>query len=768
MEPGEFEGRIGRYHWESEPWWPDAGAGAGRARPNVLRRRARRRRLRPARLLRLRHRHADLRRAGRHRASGSPTSTPPRSARRRGRRCSPGATTTPCGMGRITDLATGFPGYDAPHPAVVRLPARDPRPGGLRRLGGREVAPDARGRGAQPPPAATVGPSAEGSSASTASSRARPTSSRRHSPATTTSSTRPAPRSPTATTSPRTSPTRPIRLSATSGPSTSTSRSSAGSRTGACHSPHQPPADWLERYRGRFDDGWDAWREATLARQVERGVVAARHPPLAPARLGAGLGRAVHRRAAPLRPVHGGLRRLPLPHRSLHRAPARRPRGDRRPRRTRSSWSSPTTAPAARAARTGSINDNRPWNFAGRPLGRGARPHRRDRRPDAPQQLPVGLDRRRQHAVPALEAGGARGRRRRPADRVLAGRHRGPAVRCGTSTCTPSTSLPRSSSVVGHRAARRPSAASSNARWTASSFRYAFDDAAAPERHTVQYYEMLGCRALYQDGWKAVTLPPHPGRRARASTGPSWELYDLRGPIRPSSTTSPPPSRRAWPRMVERWWQEAERNQVLPRRQPGLLRRACSSAPRPCRGRSRYEYRPGTAPVPEAVAVNVRNRSHIVTADVVVPDGGAEGVLIAQGSRLGGWTLFVAGRRLVYVHNRVGAEQHRIAAGRSSSRPDAHELPFRFARTGEHAGSGVPPRRRRRGRRGRHPPASHRPASRSPAPGWRADAMPACPSATTTSRRSPSTGELRLVVVEVDGEAFVDPEGEADVSIVTQ
>src|SRR5205807_3695988 len=101
--------------------------------------------------------------------------------------------------------------------------------------------------------------------------------------------------------------------------------------------------------------------------------------------------------------------------------------------------------------------------------------------------------------------------------------------------------------------------------------------------------------------------------------------------------------------MVERWWVEAERYNVLP-----LDNRPFSAfvfeRPPTIPERPQYVYRPGGAAVPEAVAANVRNRSHDVTAHVTISDdGAAEGVLIAQGSVLGGWSLYVLDGRLHYL-----------------------------------------------------------------------------------------------------------------------
>src|SRR5262249_8411113 len=136
--------------------------------------------------------------------------------------------------------------------------------------------------------------------------------------------------------------------------------------------------------------------------------------------------------------------------------------------------------------------------------------------------------------------------------------------------------------------------------------------------------------------------------------------------------------------LIARWWVEAERYGVLP-----LDSRAFSELvlerPSQVPARNRYVYYPGMAAVPATAAVNVRNRSHVITATVTIPSGGAEGVLAAQGSLLGGWSFYVQHRRLCYVHNFVGLEAHR-AVSTVELTPGPHSLTFRFARSGEHRG----------------------------------------------------------------------------------
>src|SRR5207245_2896981 len=135
---------------------------------------------------------------------------------------------------------------------------------------------------------------------------------------------------------------------------------------------------------------------------------------------------------------------------------------------------------------------------------------------------------------------------------------------------------------------------------------------------------------------------------------------------------------------VDRWWVEAERYQVLPLDDRPfselVFERPPAVAPR-----ARYVYWPAAAMVPEPVAVNVRNRSHTIRAEVAIPSGGAEGVLVAQGSLLGGWALYVKDNRLRWAHSFVGLEEHAVRAHRPLP-AGRHVLGLRFGKTAEHRG----------------------------------------------------------------------------------
>ena len=187
------------------------------------------------------------------------------------------------------------------------------------------------------------------------------------------------------------------------------------------------------------------------------------------------------------------------------------------------------------------------------------------------------------------------------------------------------------------------------------SMRYTFEKGDAPtERHT-QFYSMLGSRGIWHDGWKAVTTHP-----AMAGWGhfaeDTWELYhieDDRSETRNLAEEHP----RKLLEMIALWWHEAGKYRGLPledRTAPEVL---TSPRPQPAPQRNLFVYYPKIAPVPEGVAVNIRNRSYTITADIEIPDGGAQGVLFALGGRFGGHALYVRDNRPRYVYNFVGTEQ---------------------------------------------------------------------------------------------------------------
>ncbi len=187
-----------------------------------------------------------------------------------------------------------------------------------------------------------------------------------------------------------------------------------------------------------------------------------------------------------------------------------------------------------------------------------------------------------------------------------------------------------------------------------ASFRGTFADAAAPSPRSTQYYEMLGCRAIYDDGWKAVTFHPMLGFNYDGSDpllafdDDVWELYHVAEDFSESlDLASAEPDRLR--RMIDLWWSEAERNQVLPlNNQPGRH-------PDRRHRRERYEYHAGIGVLPAAIAPNLRNRGFRITAELDLPDGVADGVIVSHGGGAGGYALFLQDRRLHWTYNWLGA-----------------------------------------------------------------------------------------------------------------
>lgn len=139
--------------------------------------------------------------------------------------------------------------------------------------------------------------------------------------------------------------------------------------------------------------------------------------------------------------------------------------------------------------------------------------------------------------------------------------------------------------------------------------------------------------------------------------------------------------------MIDLWWAEARDNQVLPL-DNRVLHTIVHPKPDWRTPRLRWTYYPGTAPVPESVAANVKNRGHTIEVDVTVPGGPPpEGVLLAQGSALGGFSFHLVEGRPRYVHNLYGKERHVVAAP-SPVPPGRHRLTYRFDHDGSIGGEG--------------------------------------------------------------------------------
>jgi arylsulfatase len=171
---------------------------------------------------------------------------------------------------------------------------------------------------------------------------------------------------------------------------------------------------------------------------------------------------------------------------------------------------------------------------------------------------------------------------------------------------------------------------------------------------------MLGSRAVWHEGWKAVTT--HPAISGWSNfNDDTWELYHTdvdRAELHDLATEHPDKLRE----LVNLWFAEAGANQAFPLDDRSALEILLTPRPQLTAPRNRYVYLPDTADVPEAQAVNVRNRSYVVAAQVDLPAAGAQGVLFAHGSRFGGHALYVKDNRLHYAYNFVGIVEQKVVA----------------------------------------------------------------------------------------------------------
>jgi arylsulfatase len=210
------------------------------------------------------------------------------------------------------------------------------------------------------------------------------------------------------------------------------------------------------------------------------------------------------------------------------------------------------------------------------------------------------------------------------------------------------------------------------------SMRYTFDAPPdGPTHKKRQYYSMLGTRGIWEDGWLAAAV--HSPFTAKGHFDQDvWQLYhvDVDRSESKDLAKEHPEKLQA---LIKAWFEEAAKNNVLPlddRTGTEIL-----LTPRPTEepARERYVYYPGTAPVPESVAVNVRGRSYKILANIEITEPRASGVIFAHGSRFGGHALFLKDRKLHYVYNFLGIKpEQKLASG--ELKPGKYTVGMEFIR----------------------------------------------------------------------------------------
>jgi len=195
---------------------------------------------------------------------------------------------------------------------------------------------------------------------------------------------------------------------------------------------------------------------------------------------------------------------------------------------------------------------------------------------------------------------------------------------------------------------------------------YTFEDAQAKDRHTTQYFEIFGNRAIYHDGWVAGTVHKAPWEakpRVDSFDKDRWELYNVAEDFSQSHDLAA-----KYPEKLNElqvlFLKEAEKYQVLPLDDRTFERFIASMVGRPdlMEGRTSMTLHEGMTGMMDNVFINIKNKSHTITADLDILQGGTEGVIVCQGGRFGGWSLYTKGGKLNYCYNWVGQEQYKLTA----------------------------------------------------------------------------------------------------------
>ncbi|MFD4190892.1 arylsulfatase [Amycolatopsis thermoflava] len=225
-----------------------------------------------------------------------------------------------------------------------------------------------------------------------------------------------------------------------------------------------------------------------------------------------------------------------------------------------------------------------------------------------------------------------------------------------------------------------------------TSMRYSFDSPAVEGRRRTQYFEMCGNRGIYHDGWMAVTrhgvpweMVPTAGRRFEDDV---WELYHLDADFSQAHDLAARYPERLR-ELQDLFLIEAAKHNVFPlddrvteRENPRLAGRVDLLGDRTC-----VTYRGGMTRFTEETTPNVKNRSHTIVADVETSGPGADGVVVAQGGRFGGWSLYVAGGRVSYAYNYFGSHVYTVRAAEPLP-PGRHEVRMEFSYDGGGLGKG--------------------------------------------------------------------------------
>jgi arylsulfatase len=226
-----------------------------------------------------------------------------------------------------------------------------------------------------------------------------------------------------------------------------------------------------------------------------------------------------------------------------------------------------------------------------------------------------------------------------------------------------------------------------------TSFVYTFDNASAPTQHTAQYFEMVGNRAIYKDGWMASTTPLRlPWINTGAEPNPDdfkWELYNINEDFsQANNLVDKYPDKLK--ELQDAFDVEARKYNVYPLDSTFAARADPAIRPSLTRGRSEFIYFPGMIRIPEGSSPDFKNKSWTIAAEVTIPQGGANGVLGTIGGRYGGWALLLMDGKPMFAYAMSNQPQHKYrAASDQPLAPGNHIIRAKFAYDGGGIGKGA-------------------------------------------------------------------------------
>ncbi|MBS0489784.1 arylsulfatase [Phenylobacterium sp.] len=471
--------------------------------------------------------------------------------------------------------------------------------------------------------------------------------------------------------------------------------------TGAMHAPHHVPKEWADKYKGKFDDGWDAYREKTFAQQKKLGIVPkdtvlSRHDP--DVQDWSKLPADERRLYARMMEVFAGY----LEHTDHHIGELIAFLKEMGEYENTLIMVISDNGASAEGGPTGSVNEGKFFNNV---------PENLEQNLAAIDDL-GGPKYFNHYAWGWTHAGNTPFRRWKretyrggTADPFIVTWPKGIKAK-GEIRSQYAHAIDMVPTVLDCLGITPPTSIRGVTQSPIQGFslKSSFDDAKAPAMHITQYFEMFGHRSLYHDGWRAVC--PWPGQSFVESglgfgapitydkltelDAKGWEIYDLTSDFAETNDLAAKERDRLIA-MIGMWYVEAGKYDVLPIDSRGTLRFA-DERPQVAPRRKKYRYYPGTQVVPLLAAPTLVNVTHSISVHASVPKGGAEGALFSMGGCDGGFVLYVKDGKLTYGYNYCADARYKVIADSAVPEGD-HVFSFEFKPTGKPdlaKGKGVP------------------------------------------------------------------------------